>query len=233
VTSAHPARAAISEGWPVLLTSLVIGATYGVIARQAGLSVVEASGSSIIIFAGAAQFAAIGLLQSGASAVEIGLSVLLINLRHLLMAASLRPYFADARRLRRLGLAYILTDESFAMGIGWFRRGHRDLAYYVTFATLLWACWNLGTIGGAIFGAGIDQPQRYGVDFAITACFVAIVTIGLRHRADVVVALTAAAVAAALRLAGASTVAVVIAGAVAPVVILFGREREIAREPEP
>ena len=57
--------------------------------------------------------------------------------------------------------------------------------------------------------------------------------IGVRHRADVVVALTAAAVAAALRLAGASTVAVVIAGAVAPVVILFGRDREIAREVEP
>ena len=217
----------------MLLTSLVVGATYGVIARQSGLSVLEASGSSVIIFAGAAQFAAVGLLQSGATPVEIALSVLLINLRHLLMAASLRPYFGDARGLRRFGLAYILTDESFAMGIGWFRRGHRDLTYYATFAALLWACWNVGTIVGAVFGAGIEQPQRYGVDFAITACFVAIVAIGVRHRADVVVALTAAAVAAALRLAGASTVAVVIAGAVAPVVILLGRDREIAREPEP
>jgi 4-azaleucine resistance transporter AzlC len=226
VTAPRPARAAISEGWPILITNIAVGATYGVIARQSGLSVIETSGSSLIIFAGAAQFAAVGLLQSGAGAAEIALSVLLINLRHLLMAASLRPYFAGASLPKRVGLAYVLTDESFAMGIGWFRRGHRDLEYYATFATLLWACWNGGTIVGALFGAGIDQPQRYGIDFAITACFVAIVTIGLRHRADVIVALAAALVAAALKLAGASIVAVVIAGAVAPLVVLFTPEHE-------
>ena len=226
MTAPRPSRAALAEGWPVLLTSVVVGATYGVIARQSGLSVLEASGSSVLMFAGAAQFATVGLLQSGAGVLEIVLSVLLINLRHLLMAASLRPHFASASVPRRLALAYILTDEAFAMGIGWFRRGHRDLAYFATFGSLLWLCWNSGTIVGALFGAGIDQPQRYGIDFAITACFVAIVAIGLRHRADVVVALAAALVAAALKLAGASTVAVVIAGAVAPIVVLFAREHD-------
>jgi 4-azaleucine resistance transporter AzlC len=220
VTLPRPSRAAISEGWPVLLTTVVVAVTYGVIARQAGLSVIEASGSSVVVFAGAAQFATIGLLKDGATPLEIGVSVLLINLRHALMAASLRPFFAGASLARRLGLAYVLTDEAFAMSIGWFRRGHRDLSYYVTFATGLWLCWNIGTIAGAVFGAGIDRPERYGVDFAITACFVAIVTLSARHRSDAAVALIAALVAAALRIAGASTTAVVIAGAVAPIVVL-------------
>jgi 4-azaleucine resistance transporter AzlC len=215
-----PARAALSEGWPVLLTSVFIGATYGVLARQSGLSVVEVSGSSLIIFAGAAQFATIGLLKAGATPLEIGASVFLINLRHLLMAASLRPFLQRSRPLGRLGLAYVLTDEAFAMGIGWFRRGHRDLAYYATFGTALWLCWNASTIAGAILGAGIADPSRYGVDFAITACFAAIVAIGARHRGDVAVALAAALVAGALKLVGASTVAVVIAGALAPVLAL-------------
>lgn len=223
MTSPRLSLAAISEGWPVLLTSLVIGATYGVIARQSGRSVIEASGSSVIIFAGAAQFAAVGLVRDGATALEIAASVFLINLRHLLMAASLRPFLAPASLPRRLGYAYILTDEAFAMGIGWFRRGHRDVAYYVTFGVALWLCWNVGTIAGAIFGAGIPEPQRFGIDFAITACFVAIVVVGVRHRADVAVALAAALVAAALRIAGASTVAVVIAGALAPLVVVLGR----------
>ena len=111
----RPSRAAISEGWPVLLTSVVIGATYGVIARQSGHSLIEASGSSLIIFAGAAQFAAVGLLANGATPPEVAISVLLINLRHLLMAASLRPFLAGASLPKRLGLAYILTDEAFAM----------------------------------------------------------------------------------------------------------------------
>jgi len=219
----RPSRAAVSEGWPVLLTSAVVGATFGVIARQSGASVLEASGSSLIIFAGAAQFAVVGLTKDGATPIEVAVSVLLINLRHALMAASLRPFIGGAPLPRRLGLAYILTDEAFAMGIGWFRRGHRDLSYYVTFGIGLWLCWNVSTLAGALFGAGIDRPERNGVDFAITACFVAIVTLSARHRGDVAVALAAAFVAAALRLAGASTTAVVIAGAVAPVVLLAAR----------
>jgi 4-azaleucine resistance transporter AzlC len=220
VSLPRPSRAAISEGWPVLLTSAVVAATFGVIARQAGASVAEASGSSLIIFAGAAQFATVGLLKDGASPIDVGVSVLLINLRHALMAASLRPFFAGTSWPQRLGLAYVLTDEAFAMSIGWFRRGHRDFSYYVTFGVGLWLCWNIGTIAGALFGAGIERPERYGVDFAITACFVAIVTLSARHRTDVAVALTAALVAAVLRIAGASTTAVVIAGAVAPLAVL-------------
>src|SRR6185503_16074561 len=93
VSLPRPSRAAISEGWPVLLTSAVVGATFGVIARQSGASVLEASGSSLIIFAGAAQFATAGLLRDGATPIEVAVSVLLINLRHALMAASLRPFF--------------------------------------------------------------------------------------------------------------------------------------------
>ena len=211
-------RAAIVEGWPVFVTAIVVGIAFGLTARQAGLSVVETSATSVIVFAGAAQFVMVDLLRTGTPVPLIVLTVLLLNARHLLMAAAIRPFVRAASLPRRLGLAYVLTDEAFAMGIGWFRRGHRDLAYYVVFSTLLWCSWNTGTLLGAIFGAGVEDPQRFGIDFAITAVFVAIVAIGVRHRADVAVALAAALVAAALRLAGASAVAVVVAGALAPLV---------------
>ncbi len=220
-----PGRAAIVEGWPLFLTSVFIGIPYGVVARQAGLSIAETSAMSLIVFAGAAQFAMVELLRSGADAFVIVLTVLLINARHLLMATALRPFVATASLPRRLGLAYILTDEAFALGIGWFRRGHRDLSYYTVFGAVLWCCWNAGTLLGATLGAGIQDPQRFGVDFAITASFVAIVVIGIRHRADAIVALVAVLVAAALRLAGASAAAVVIAGALAPLVALALRDR--------
>ncbi len=219
-----PRRAAIAEGWPLFLTSLLIGIPYGVIARQAGLSIVETSATSVVVFAGAAQFAMVDLLRAGASAPFIALTVLLINARHLLMAAAIRPFVVRASLAQRLGLAYVLTDEAFAMSIGHFRRGHRDLTYYAVFAAILWCCWNTGTLVGATFGAGIQDPQRLGVDFAITASFVAIVAIGVRHRSDAVVALVAAVVAAGLRLAGASAVAVVAAGALAPLVAFALRE---------
>lgn len=225
MTGRSPARTALAEGWPVLLTSVVVSLTYGVAARQAGLSVVEASASSLIVFAGAAQFATLELLKGGASAPAIAVAIFLINARHLLMAAAIRPFLAHVPVSRRLGLAYVLTDEAFAMGVGWFRRGHRAVSYYAVFGIALWACWNVGTILGAIFGGGIEHPERFGVDFAITAVFVAIVAVSARHRTDLAVALAAALVAAALRVAGASTLSVVIAGAIAPLgAVIFERD---------
>ena len=219
-------RAAIVEGWPIFVTAVVVGITFGLTARQAGLSIVETSATSLIVFAGAAQFVMVDLLRTGTPVPLIVLTVLLLNARHFLMAAALRPFVQVASIPRRFGLAYVLTDEAFAMGIGWFRRGHRDLAYYAVFSTVLWCSWNVGTLLGAVFGADVRDPQSFGIDFAITAVFVAIVAIGVRHRADVAVALTAALVAAALRLAGASAVAVVVAGALAPLVAFAMREEQ-------
>jgi len=219
-------RAAIVEGWPIFVTAVVVGVAFGLTARQSGLSIVETSATSVIVFAGAAQFVMVDLLRTGTPVPLIVLTVLLLNARHLLMAAAIRPFVQMASLPRRFGLAYVLTDEAFAMGIGWFRRGHRDLAYYAVFSTVLWASWNVGTLLGAVFGAGVEDPQRLGIDFAITAVFVAIVAIGVRHRADVAVALAAALVAAALRLAGASAVAVVIAGALAPLVAFAMRDEQ-------
>jgi 4-azaleucine resistance transporter AzlC len=222
-----PRRAALVEGWPVFVTAIVVGVTFGLTARQAGLSVFEAIATSLIVFAGAAQFVMVDLLRAGTPTPLIILTVLLLNARHLLMAAAVRPFVTYASPIRRLGLAYLLTDETFAMAIGWFRRGHRDLTYYAVFGTVLWASWNSGTLLGSVFGADVRDPERLGIDFAITAVFVAIVAIGVRHRADVAVALAAALVAAALRVAGASAVAVVVAGALAPLVALAMRdERE-------
>ena len=219
-------RAAIVEGWPIFVTAVVVGIAFGLTARQSGFSIVETSATSVIVFAGAAQFVMVDLLRTGTPVPLIVLTVLLLNARHLLMAAAIRPFVRVASLPGRLGLAYVLTDEAFAMGIGWFRRGHRDLAYYAVFSTVLWCSWNLGTLLGAIFGAGVQDPQRFGIDFAITAVFVAIVAIGVRHRADVAVALAAALVAATLRLAGASAVAVVVAGALAPLVAFAIREEQ-------
>jgi len=219
-----PGRAAVAEGWPVFITALVVGITFGLTARQSGLGVVETSAASIIVFAGAAQFVMVDLLRTGAPAPLIVLTVLLLNARHVLMAAAIRPFLATAPLVQRLGLAYVLTDEAFAMGIGHFRRGHRDLTYYSVFGALLWCFWNAGTLLGAIFGADVEDPQRYGIDFAITAVFIAIVVIGVRHRTDAIVAIAAVLVAAVLRLAGASAIAVVVAGALAPLVAFALRE---------
>jgi 4-azaleucine resistance transporter AzlC len=223
-----PQRAALVEGWPVLTTVLVVGIPFGIVARQSGLTPVEIMAMSLFVFAGASQFAMVRLFADGVGWPVVIATVLLINLRHLLMAAALRPYFARVSAARRLAAAYVLTDEAFAMAIGWFRRGRTELVYYVTFAVALYVLWNTATVIGMLIGPSIGEPRRFGVDFAITATFIAIVVLGVRRRSDAIVALAAAVMAALLTYLGASVVAVVTAGALAPLVVVFSRDEASA-----
>lgn len=217
------ARLAFGEGWPVLGTTFVVGTTFGVVAKQAGLEPIEIAAMSLLVFAGAAQFAMVQQLSQSAPVPVVIASVLLINLRHLLMATSLRPRFQRLPLARRLLAAFLLTDESFAMATGHFRRGGRSLAYYVTFAVSLFVIWNLATYGGILLGGAIGDPRRLGVDFAITATFTGIVVLAVRRPADVLIAIVAGLISGALALAGAPTIAVITAGAVAPIISVFIR----------
>jgi 4-azaleucine resistance transporter AzlC len=187
------------------------------------LEPIEIAAMSLLVFAGASQFAMVQLFSQAAPSPIVIASVLFINLRHLLMATSLRPNLGQLPLARRLFAAFFLTDESFAMATGHFRRGGRGAAYYFTFAITLFALWNVATLVGLVVGGTIGDPRRFGVDFAITATFIGIVVLAIRNREDVVVAIVAAAVAGALALAGASTIAVITAGALAPLIAVFAR----------
>lgn len=184
------------------------------------------------MFAGASQFVALELFRSGASPVVVVATTLLINLRHLLMAASLRPHFGDRPVPQRLGLAYLLVDESFAMAASWYRRGGRGIAYYLAFASGMWVLWNLGTIVGVLAGPAVPDPRLVGLDFGITATFIAIVVLGVRSGRDVAIALAAAVVAGVLRGVGLGVVAVVVAGALAPLAVRFALPGASARRAE-
>jgi predicted branched-subunit amino acid permease len=178
---------------------------------------------SIFVFAGASQFAMVQLLSEKAPTAIVIASVLFINLRHLLMATSLRAQLHALPLAGRLVAAFFLTDESFAMATGHFRRGGRSLAYYFVFAISLYVLWNLATLAGIALGGAIGDPRRFGVDFAITATFIGIVVLAIRRPSDIVIAFAAALVAGALALAGASTIAVITAGALAPLIAVFAR----------
>jgi 4-azaleucine resistance transporter AzlC len=204
-------------------TVLVVGATFGVVARQSGLEPLQIAAMSLLVFAGASQFAMVQLFSESAPAALVIASVLFINFRHLLMATSLRAQIQRLPVAGRLVAGFVLTDESFAMATGYFRRGGRSLGYYFTFAISLYALWNLATLAGIAIGGGIGDPRRLGVDFAITATFTGIVVLAIRHRSDAVIAIVAALVAGGLALAGATTVAVITAGALAPLIAVATR----------
>ena len=173
----------------------------GFSAVDAGLSVLQASGLSLLVFAGASQLAAIDLIRQDTAVVVIVLTVIVINTRFLMYSASLAPHFAGAGAGQRLGLAYLLTDQAYAVSVSHYEtsrpaRSNR-IAYYLGAALGLWVTWQTCTIVGALAGAGI--PDDWSLDFAIPLVFLALLVPAVSDRSRRVAAAVAgiAAVAAA------------------------------------
>ena len=100
---------------PMLVGAVPFGIVYGTLAVSSGLSVAATLAMSLLVFAGSAQFVAASLVASGTGLTVILLTTLIINLRHMLYSASLLPFVRHLPQRWRIGLAFWLTDESFAV----------------------------------------------------------------------------------------------------------------------
>ena len=102
---------------PLVVGAIPFGIIFGALASTSGLSPLAAQGMSLIVFAGSAQFIAAGLVASGASTIIIVLTTLVVNLRHMLYAATLAPHMQKLPQRWLLPLGFWLTDESFVASI--------------------------------------------------------------------------------------------------------------------
>ena len=176
----------------------VYGTVFGGLAVQAGLTVAQVLGMTLLVFAGASQFVAVPMLAGGAPALAIVVTTYVINMRHYLMAATLAPSFRGFRRAWLAVIAHVINDESFAVAVA--RSRPPDAWVYLGSAIAIAAAFALGVAVGVSVGGLVEQPERYGLDFAFPAVFLALVAVQLRHRADWLVAIGAAGLAVALAL---------------------------------
>ncbi len=130
---------------PIGLGIAVFGAIYGAAAGPV-LGISGTLASSLLIFSGSLQFATLGLAAEGAAPIAILLTALALNLRHLVLAALLRPHMT-ASTLRRAGLAWFLVDESF--GLAYAARGHVARTLLVT-GVVCYLGWQIGTVVGLL-----------------------------------------------------------------------------------
>lgn len=182
---------------PLLVGVAPFGVIYGVLALASGITPLAAMAMSSIVFAGSSQFLLAQLHGVGAPGLIMVASAALVNLRHALYSASVAPHLAHLPRRWKVGLAYLLTDEGYAVAILRLEQGrkgpHRH--WYVLGAGLsLWTGWQLSTAAGILLGAEI--PRDLPLDFALPVTFIAIVIPMIRSRA----AIASAAVAAVLAL---------------------------------
>jgi 4-azaleucine resistance transporter AzlC len=157
----------------------------------------ESYAMSLLVFAGAAQFTAVSIIGAGGvQAALIVLTTLMINLRHLLMGASLAPYMQRLNTRWQALLAFGMVDESYALTITRFTA--RGASQYQLGADLaIYIAWTTFSGVGAALGGLIRNPLRWGLDFAMPATFIVLLIPQLRGWKEVLVCVTAGALAVA------------------------------------
>lgn len=190
-------RRGARDAVPLLLGIAPFGLVAGIAAVEAGLDLSQAVGMSVVVFAGASQLAALDLLGRDAPLAVIVVTAVVINLRMLMYSASIAPYFrAFSARWKAL-LAYVLTDQAYALSIARFRSdGAVDAkAYYVGAAVTIWAVWQVATVAGVLLGAGV--PEAWGLEFTVPLIFLALLVPAMEDRATTVAGVVGGAVAVA------------------------------------
>jgi 4-azaleucine resistance transporter AzlC len=178
---------------PLLVGVFPFGMIFGVLALGAGIPSGIAQAMSSVIFAGSSQFVMAQLVGSGTPALVIVLTIAVVNLRHALYSASISPYVKHLPGSWKAFLAYLLTDEAYAVAILKYERdGESSFRhwYFLGAGLALWTCWQISTALGIFLGAVI--PASWSLDFTLALTFIALVVPALKDRPAAAAALVAA-----------------------------------------
>lgn len=173
----------IKKTMPLMVGVIPFGLAYGIMGIQAGLKLPELTLMSMFVFAGSAQFMAVGMIKEGISFTLIVISTLLINLRHLLMGLSLAPYLNRQKTRWLYLLAFGMVDESYASTINHYKesgseQGNPFFMFGAAFGMYIF--WIGSSLIGAILGYSIKDPLSWGLDFAMPATFLSILVLQIK-----------------------------------------------------
>jgi len=155
------------------------GLSFGAAAVTAGLSTLQACVLSLLLFTGASQFALVGVLGAGGSAVAAVAGALLLGTRNSLYAVRLSSLL-PLRGARRAVAAQLTIDESTGMATA-APQGHEHTAFWAT-GISVYVLWNLATLLGALGAARLGDPGVIGLDAAVPAAFLALLAPQVRDR---------------------------------------------------
>ncbi len=201
--TADPQRAAAFrrgfwQGAPMVVVIVPFALLFGILARETGLGVAEAMGFSVLVIAGASQFAAVQLLSENAPMLVVVASALIVNLRMSMYSAALTPHLGAAPVWQRGLIAYFMFDQTFAGAMADYTRDPRQslqakVAYFAGITVALAPAWLVATLVGATMRTAI--PPELALDFAVPVTFLAIIAPMLRSVPHVVAAVVAVVVA--------------------------------------
>lgn len=180
---------------PVLVGTVPFGFVAGVAAVGAGMTPLEGIALSLFAFSGIAQLVVAQLVAAQSPVVLTLAAALIVSLRFLMYSAALSPHVAHLPVRWRVPLAYLMTDQGFAMGIHIYSQpGDRRLRHWHVLGSgvMLWVVWQSSVVAGAVLGAQV--PAAWSLDFVVTLSFLVLLAPALRTRADLAAAVVAGAV---------------------------------------
>ena len=158
--------------------------TFGLLARDGGLSITEALLMSVFVYSGSAQVAAVAGMATGAGIIASVATVFLLNARYLLYGASLRPWLGRARTSEAYGTLFFLGDGNWVLSMKAHEDGEVDAGFIFGSGIAMALPWYMGTLIGAFSGAWIPEPEKFGLDFLLIAFCEAMAVGMLKSRAD-------------------------------------------------
>ncbi|HEV2074404.1 MAG TPA: AzlC family ABC transporter permease [Thermomicrobiales bacterium] len=169
---------------PLAISVATYGAVFGVLSRQVGVTLVEAMLMNVLVFAGAAQLASLDQWAYPLPIMGIVATVLLVNLRLIMLGASMRPWLKTLSPRIVYPMLHILSDEAWAVAMTRYRNGARDAGIVLGCNLAIVFAWLPAVAFGHVLGATIGNPAALGLDFAFTAVFGAMLVGGYRSRFD-------------------------------------------------
>ena len=188
VINSREFRAGVRDTLPLMLGVFPFGLAYGIFGQSVGLTPGETVLMSLTVFAGAAQFISLPMFAAGSGLVMISLTALLINLRHLLMGASLVPYMEKLPMAWKAFLCFGMADETYAVTISRAQTVGYSRDYHFASNATGYITWAVSSVLGVLLGSHISNPLAWGLDFAMPATFLALLIPRLVDRTSLVVA---------------------------------------------
>ena len=202
----------------IAVSVAAFGLVFGLAARNAGFSPIEAVASSVLVFAGASQFAAAGYVAAGLPWAPIVVLTFFLNARHLLYSASMAPRLREIPLPRRVAMSHVLTDEAFALSAAHFHRlGRLDIPGYWMAAILgVFLPWNVATIAGVLLGGAIPNPSTFGLDIVFPAAMGGLAVGLVTGRRELVAAGAGAIIGTGMSLVIGPALGIIVGGLVGP-----------------
>lgn len=174
-------RDGVRAALPLAPGPVLFGVSFGVLADAARFGSAAAVAMSATTFAGAAQFAAVSVLDAGGTLAAAILAAVFLNARYAAMSITVAGIF-PGRRARRLAESQLIVDEAWALSG---RSGRFEWPILIGSGLLLYVLWVFSTVVGTIVGGALGDPDALGLDAAFAALFLALLVPYVRSRTAV------------------------------------------------